>query len=240
MTHHCVTTKAIVVNRLMTLIAVIGLLGLQSIAQAARDFPVPKYIEVSLVAPESSTYGMNFNIRKFESREKTSKIIDFYLQKWGDQAVITEYGVWTMVGKNTGKQFYNVQAQDGASGSWGYLSISDLPERIAKDDYQLPGDQRFPQMSGSRVLNDKKHKDIGKSARTVLLVNDFSVSANGQYYLKYYQGKKWSVLNDNKDTKMRTRVMTFQKGSKTITLTIVKVEQFTNVVANIESASLLP
>jgi hypothetical protein len=183
---------------------------------------------------------MNFNIRKFESREKTSKIIDFYLQKWGDQAVITEYGVWTMVGKNTGKQFYNVQAQDGASGSWGYLSISDLPERIAKDDYQLPGDQRFPQMSGSRVLNDKKHKDIGKSARTVLLVNDFSVSANGQYYLKYYQGKKWSVLNDNKDTKMRTRVMTFQKGSKTITLTIVKVEQFTNVVANIESASLLP
>jgi hypothetical protein len=95
-------------------------------------------------------------------------------------------------------------------------------------------------MSGSRVLNDKKHKDIGKSARTVLLVNDFSVSANGQYYLKHYQGKKWSVLNDNKDTKMRTRVMTFQKGSKTITLTIVKVEQFTNVVANIESASLLP
>jgi hypothetical protein len=95
-------------------------------------------------------------------------------------------------------------------------------------------------MSGSRILNDKQHKDIGKSARTILLVNNFSVSANGQYYLNYYQGKKWSLLADNKNSKMHTRVMTFQKGSKVVTLTIAKVEKHTNVVANIESARLLP
>lgn len=238
--HHYVMIKVIVVNKYLVCIIVMPLCIYISNASAARDFPVPKYFEISDVSPDTTTYGMNFNIRKFETREQASTVVDFYQQKWGEQAVVTEYGQWTMVGKNTGKQFYNVQVQTGVSGSWGYLSISDLPERIEKEDYELPGQRRFPHMSGSRILNDKQHKDIGKSARTILLVNNFSVSANGQYYLNYYQGKKWSLLADNKNSKMHTRVMTFQKGSKVVTLTIAKVEKHTNVVANIESARLLP
>ena len=238
--HHYVMIKVIVVNKCIVCIIVMPLCIYISNASAARDFPVPKYFEISDVSPDTTTYGMNFNIRKFETREQASTVVDFYQQKWGEQAVVTEYGQWIMVGKNTGKQFYNVQVQTGVSGSWGYLSISDLPERIEKEDYELPGQRRFPHMSGSRILNDKQHKDIGKSARTILLVNNFSVSANGQYYLNYYQGKKWSLLADNKNSKMHTRVMTFQKGSKVVTLTIAKVEKHTNVVANIESARLLP
>lgn len=237
--HPYVMIKATVVNKTILSITFIALCVCMSNASAARDFPVPKYFEISNVSPSTTTYGMNFNIRKFETREKTSTVVNFYQQNWGDEAVVTEYGQWTMIGKNTGKQFYNVQVQNGAAGSWGYLSISDLPERIKKEDYELPGERRFPHMSGSRILNDKRHKDTGKSARTVLLVNNFSVSANGQYYLNYYQGKKWSVVADNKNSKMHTRVMTFQKGSKTVTLTIAKVEKHTNVVANIESARLL-
>ena len=235
-----VMIRVTVVNKYIMVIVIVALCACIPNASAARDFPVPKYFEISDVSSDTTTYGMNFNIRKFETHESPSTVVAFYQQKWGDQAVVTEYGQWTMVGKNTGKQFYNVQVQSGAGGSWGYLSISDLPERIEKEDYQLPGERRFPHMSGSHILNDKQHKDIGKSARTVLLVNNFSVSANGQYYLNYYQGKKWSVVADNNHSKMHTRVMTFQKGSKTVTLTIAKVDKYTNVVANIESASLLP
>ena len=232
--------KVIVVSKLLILCIVLGLHLLSSNGMAAEDFPVPKFIQIGTVTPSTNQFGMNFSIRRFESRKSSDEVIAYYDQHWEGRAAITEYGVWSMIGINTGKKFYNVQVQKRSAGSWGYLSISDMPERFAKQDYPLPGHKKFPKMRGSSIVNDQTNKDRGKSSRTVLLTNNFSISANGQYYLNYYMGKGWSVVADNKNSKMLSRVMTLQKGHQVMTMTISKVENITSVVANIETANILP
>ncbi len=233
-----VMTKAIVVSKLLIKYMLLCLLPVISVA--APDFPVAKFMQVDGVTPNTNQFGMNFNIRRFESRRSSDDVIAYYDQHWKGRAAITEYGVWSMIGINTGKKFYNVQVQNSSAGSWGYLSISDIPERLAKQDYRLPGDKKFPQMRGSNVVNDQINKDLGKSSRTILLTNNFSVSANGQYYLNHYLNKGWSVVADNKNSRMLSRVMTLQKGHQVMTMTISKIENLTSVVANIETANLLP
>ena len=232
--------RATVVSKLLASSLILWLLLMSSHSMAVADFPVPKFIQIGSVTPSTNQFGMNFNIRRFDSRKSAADVIAYYDQHWEGRAAITEYGVWSMIGINTGNKFYNVQVQDSSAGAWGYLSISDMPERLAKQDYSLPGEKKFPKMRGSTIVNDQLNKDRGKSSRTLLLTNNFSVAANGQYYLNHYLGKGWSVVADNKNSKMLSRVMTLQKGHQMMTMTISKVENITSVVTNIETANVLP
>jgi hypothetical protein len=209
-----------------------------SVNTLALDFPNPPNSTITQVSQSTTTFGLHMEIRRFESRLNKDNIIDFYSKRWKDTAAITLFDPWEMIGKVESKKFINVQVQNGFAGSWGYLSISDLPTAIEKNSIQAPSGAGFPSMSGSQVLSDQSHNDPMKTGRTLVINNDFSVASNGQFYRNYYRGQGWQLIADSKGSRLKGVAMTFSKGRQLLSLTINNIASSTSVVANIETAKI--
>jgi hypothetical protein len=228
------------VNRtLLLLLSVIVFVGaIASTEVLAFDFPNPPKSTITEVSENTSTFGITMQIRRFESQLSQEDIIDFYNQHWKDTAAITLFDPWEMIGKVEHKKFVNVQVQNGFSGSWGYLTISDLPTAIKKDRLRVPDGSDFPSMSGSRVLGEQHYNDATKTARTLLLNNDFSTASNGNFYRNHYQSQGWQLVADTRGSRLKGEAMTFSKGRQILSLTINEFKSGTSVVANIETAKI--
>lgn len=205
----------------------------------AVDFPEPPRSTLASVSPSTTVFGMEMSIRRFNSDLTPSEVLGFYSELWGDDAVGSSLPPWEMIGTRSGKRYLNVQVQPQGGGSWGYLSSSDLPGRIEKGDSGGPKGQDFPKMAGSRVLNDQHHNDPMKTGRVVLLTNDFSVKANGDFYRRHYEERGWVVQNDSASSKLKGRVLVISRGRSLLTVTVNKLEGRTMIVANLEKAGLL-
>lgn len=220
-----------------TVIAVIFITCINH-ATLAVDLPTPPDSTITQVSNNTTAFGINMEIRRFESRLTKEQVIDFYSKRWTDTAAITQFSPWEMIGRVEREKFVNVQVQNGFAGSWGYLSISDLPTAIEKDTLTTPDGSRFPKMSGSQVISDQKSKDPIKTGRTLVISNNFSVESNGKFYRNHYQGQGWQLVADSKGSKLKGVALTFSKGRELLSLTINKVDSKTSVVANIETANL--
>jgi hypothetical protein len=209
-----------------------------SVSSLAIGVPNPPDSTITDVSESTSAFGVTMEIRRFESRLSKERIIQFYSNRWKETAAITLFDPWEMIGKVERKKFINVQVQNGFAGSWGYLSISDLPTAIENDSLQAPSGQGFPQMSGSQVLSEQRHNDPIKMGRTLVINNNFSVGANGKFYRNHYQGQGWQLAADSKGSRLKGVAMTFSKGRQLLSLTINQVDSITSVVANIETAKI--
>ncbi len=237
-TTHCAVKRDIVVNKAMHKLFVLIFISFISHVAFAVDLPTPPDSTITQVTNSTNAFGIKMEIRRFESRLSQEQIIDFYSKRWTDTAAITLFDPWEMIGRVERKKFVNVQVQNGFAGSWGYLSISDLPTAIEKDRLQVPDGARFPKMSGSQVISDQKSKDPIKTGRTLVISNNFSVESNGKFYRNHYQGQGWQLMADSKGSKLKGVALTFSKGRELLSLTINKVDSKTSVVANIETANI--
>lgn len=202
-------------------------------AQADDDFPVPPDATLTAVADKMNYEGMTLQIRKFEVDLTVEQVLAFYRAEWKDEFVEDDMPPWKMISSKQGNKFYTVQAQPAGRGSsWGYLGISDLPRALEKRGSIGDKKKFFPMMSGSQIVNDMQHHDIGKQARMLLITNRFSVTSNAEYYRDHYTGNGWSTVIDDSGEPGKSHVLMFQQGSKTVNLTIDQADGKTNIVVN--------
>ncbi|MGD2117608.1 MAG: hypothetical protein PVG66_04555 [Chromatiales bacterium] len=218
-----------------------ALLMLLSAVLPAADFPPPPDAEVSSVAASTSSLGLQLNIRKFTSGRSMEQTLEFYRAFWQDEAAETEMPPWRMIGSRQGDEYFNVQVQSKADGgSWGYLSISDLPKKLDEKTYRMPTGQGFPMMSGSRVMDDQHSKDPGKDGRTLVIENRFSAQSNRNFYVNHYQNQGWEIVMDQQVAPRNKGYALFvRKGPKTVGLTIAHEDGKTAIVANEVKRGLL-
>jgi len=205
-----------------------------------RSFPKPPNSQISVVSENSKTLGMNLNIRKFTSTKSLDDIVTYYQTVWGEQAATTIYSPWTMIGTRVEGQFFNVQVQRQGLDSWGYLSISDLPERVEQQGQVAPlkyGD--IAAMGNTRVLDAQQHGDLLNFSSTNLMSNRFSIESNRNFYLQHYQAKGWTLKQDSENSLVQSRVLLFAKGSKSLSFTINQIAGETQIVANLIAAKQL-
>ncbi len=217
-------------------------LGVTASASANDEFPAPPYASVGSVTESTTTLGMTLAIRKFESDASIDEILQYYRELWGEgQYVESEAAPWQMITSRQGDELHNVQIQHGGSrNTWGYLSISDLPARLDSGKYKVSTGEGFPKMAGSQVVNDQRSKDPGKTARTLLLYNDFSPRANAVFYKNHYKNKGWeAVMSQPTAPRERGYALHFRQGRQTVSITINELNGKTSVVANEVSRGLL-
>jgi len=206
----------------------------------AEDFPAPPKATLEEVAGSVTSMGMNLNIRRFQTDDGVERVLDFYRARWGDEASESIMSPWNMIGKIVGEQYFNVQVQAAGNGSWGYLSISDLPGKLMEKSYAFPDGGNFPRMSGSTVMDDQISKDPGKDGRTLLISNTFSVKSNHDYYRSHYQNNGWRIVMDEQtEPRQAAYAMYMTKGADSVTLTIHRQGGQTMIVANQVKRGLL-
>ena len=205
---------------------------------AFSPFPAPPKSQTLSVSEETQSLGMKLRIRKFTSRLSPEQVIGFYQQLWPEDGALTPLPPWQMIGRAHKGKFYNVQVQSQGRGSWGYLSVSDLPKRIEDNSLEI-SKKDFPMLSGSQVIDDQRHQDPHKRGRTLMISNQFSIDANSKFYLEHYRRLGWKVSGNTQGSRLRGRVLVLQKGNDLLNLTIQKLAGGTYVVANTVSGGII-
>lgn len=211
-------------------------------ARSDEALPAPPYSSVGNVTESTTALGMTLHIRKFESDASIDDILAYYRDLWGnDQYVETQLNPWHMITSRQNDELHNVQIQYGGSrNTWGYLSISDLPAKLDSGKYKVSRGEGFPKMAGSQVVNDQRSKDPGKTARTLLLYNDFSPNANAAFYKNHYKNKGWeAVMSESTAPRERGHALFFRQGRQTVAITINELDGKTSIVANEVSRGIL-
>ena len=198
----------------------------------ATDFPAPPRSTITNVSNAAKSMGMTLSIRKFTTKMSIEDIVTFYQKRWRDQGVQSQLSPWLMLGTRIGDKFYNVQMQRKGRGTWGYLSVSNLPKQLASGNYQVTTPNAFPTMTNSQILDHQQHKDLLNIAKTSVITNRFSVQANAQFYIRHFDSRGWQAIQDTHQTLPQTRLLEFAKGRESLTLTLKREKKLTYIVAN--------
>lgn len=225
-----------ILNITVILLGVMSLL-LAGMAEAKSqpDFPVPPAATVTWVGEDIVWNGIPMSVRKFTTSKSQLQIREFYKQQWKQPVAKGLPGyiedvlpdAW-LISRMENGYLMTVQIKT-SGGTWGYLGITDLNDI---DDKSKLG-KGFPHMSGSQIMNEVKHNDPYRNARTVLLTNNYSLPSNVEYYRSHYQGQGWNVIMDQGDDKGSTHTLMVTKRGSEVSLSIVKTSQGSQVVANI-------
>ena len=210
-------------------------------AVGAEDLPPPPGAQVQQLAGSTSALGMQLRIRRFSSDMPVEQVLAYYRKLWKEYNEF-EMPPWRLIGRLDEGNYLNVQVQpDGDGGSWGYLSIGDLPKRLAEKRFGLAlGKEAFPMMSGSTLINEQVDDDVGKKGRTLLISNSFSAQSNRNFYRNHYRGQDWSVLMDKTINPGKGQyALFFQRGGETVALAIQREQDATVIVANHVKRGLL-
>ncbi len=209
------------------------------IALAAPKFPPPPGSKIGLIAESMVFNGIEMDVRQFNSKRSVEDVLEFYREYWPagteKQPGYTETDAlepWQLITRVEDGYLMTVQVTAaGQRGSTGLLGMSKLPnpEKLPKLG------KNIPKMSGSRVFNDIKTKDIGKDGRTVALLNDFTVENNANFYRDYYTGHGFGLDMDRSVSGGDAHAQRFSKRGEVVTIVISKTAEGTVVVIQTES-----
>lgn len=204
------------------LAAVVGTAAFaQEKAVPCPEFPVPHVGEVQWVAENMRMNGMPMQIKELTTEQTPQQVLAFYKQRWSDAPpYFHEYEVSGMPAIATLRKgcFYTVQVMAHGRGAKALLGVSTQPEGGPP---KTPG-AGFPNMAGSRVLNDVDHYDAGKTGRTILLTNAYSPDANLNFYRRAMADDGWSTIMNRsvQGTRGVSHVLVMKRGYHEANLTI--------------------
>jgi len=218
----------------------VGLLMLAAPAAASSgdcpEFPVPDGMQVQWVAPDMVFNGVPMQIREFNIEKSVDEVLSYYKQQWparGKLPGAVEYplGDWQVVAAPMERCFYTVQARPtGMHSSTGILAVTRAP-----NGQPAQRGSGFPMMSDSKVVNDINSVDGPKSARTLVLINQFSPQANASFYERVLSQDGWQTVSSlpvpmsNGDGYM----LVMQRGVSRVDMSISRQHEDTTVLVNI-------
>lgn len=198
-------------------------------------------MKLTWVAPDIVHNGTPLQVSNFDSSDSVQTVLARYRREWKASTLnpqdAIEYPIknYQVIAKMLGLCFYTVQVKKNpaTSGSTGVLAVSQI-----QPNQQAPVlGKDFPMMSGSQVAADMKHRDPGKEARTIVLMNQFSTNANADFYRRVLGNEGWTVLSDhlipNKGGNGNSQTITFRRGFNETSMVIARTQGGSSVLANL-------
>lgn len=197
-------------------------------------------MKLTWVAPDVVHNGSPMHIRRFESTDNVQTILARYRSEWKasaqspQDAIEYEVGGYQVIAKMRDLCFYTVQVRgNGSQGSGGMLAVSQIQN---SNQARVLG-KDFPMMSGSLVASDMMHRDPGKEARTIMLMNQFSTNANADFYRRVIGGDGWNIISDHlvqfKGGNGHGYAITFKRGFNETSMVISRTEGGSSVLVNL-------
>jgi hypothetical protein len=209
-----------------------------SLAAAAQEpeircpeFPAPPAGRLEWVAPNVRYSGVPMQIKELITEQTPQQVIAFYKSQWGGQPpYYHEYDVpgWKAIATLRSRCFYTVQVKADGKGARALLGVSARPQNGPPP---RPG-ANFPVLSGSRVVNDIDHYDHGKTARTLLIMNDYSPEMNIAYYRRALKSDGWVPIVDRSvpGAKGLSHVLVLKHGHHETNLTVAPAARGSSIV----------
>jgi len=220
----------------ISLLALFGLVapGIEAKGIGCRELSYPERAQVVIVADNMIFNGVPMAAWELRWSETPEKLRAFYRSTWetrGNKVTENAMGEWKTVATADGDCFYTVQTKPTATGSYALIGVTKAPSNANPP----PPGSGFPTPSGSRVLNDLRHKDGIRNARTLLLANTFSMEANASFYRNAMADHGWQPTMDRPvgTEKGPARILMWKRGAEEASMTIGKGVIGSSVAVNI-------
>ncbi len=206
----------------------------QEKALPCPEFPTPHVGRLQWVAEHMRMNGIPMQIKELTTEQTPQEVLAFYKRRWGDMPpYFHEYEVGGMPAIATLRNgcFYTVQVQPDGRGAKALLGVSTKPDGGSPK----PPGTGFPNMAGSKVVNDVDHYDTGKTGRTILLFNSYSPDANLNFYRRVLADEGWSGVIDRtvSGAKGISYVLVMKRGYHEANVTISPGKGGTSVLATL-------
>jgi hypothetical protein len=218
----------------VSLLAIASLGGLTFGSSSARDWPsvaAPPHAWLQTVAGDMTFNGLPMRIRQFHTARTPAEVLKFYKRRWNGRYVLNTLGPWQVLGHKQDGYYESIQVRPDGMGARGLIGATAL-EDISTD--AAPG-HGFARMDESRIINDIVSHDLGKTSRTLILTNRFSVSSNALFYRQHMKNEGWREgIGDGANSSAgRGRVLKFHRGNESAIVIIGRSNGRTTVVANL-------
>jgi hypothetical protein len=142
--------------------------------------------------------GLPMQIKQFRASSSVAEILAFYKLRWSDTAnrqdnvptyIEKSVGEWRVLSKMESSNSVVVQLKDTGTGqAEGFISVTDLSQVEGPNEWSSD----FPRMHGSQLISNTESHDKGRHAYTLILINDYSVVENRDYYQANMDTQGWS------------------------------------------------
>lgn len=211
------------------------------------EMPAPPQSKVAWVAKNIVQNGVPMKIQNFSSKLDAKSVADYYVSTWskgtGSKPVVNKSAEWIIIGKIQRGYLLTVQAKNtkNGMGSEGFLAVSTLPAMLNSDS--IGPDTSFPKLSGTKVLSDTLSEDSGRTGKTLLFKNSYSVRSNASFYINKMKAKGWIIdplYKEAHRSAVNSSYLYFNRNNESLTITITRLnsEMGSSIVVNITSISV--
>jgi len=202
-------------------------------AAGCRTLDYPDGAKVVIVADDMEFNGIPMAVWELRWKETPEKLRAYYRKDWesrSDKVYESEAGIWKIIATSEGGCFYTVQTRAVSDGSHALIGVTRKPTSA-----RAANGSGYPMLSGSKVLNDLRHKDGARNARTLLLTNSFSPDANAGYYRSALGNSGWQTILDRSvfTEKGPAKVLVWKRDIEETSMTITQNTTGSTVVVNI-------
>lgn len=194
----------------------------------------PPRSTVAWVADDLNQNGVPMQIQTFSSPSSLDELTGFYRQQWasdGQAAVESQLGEWHVIGQRQGDYYVTVQArQIGKQASEGFIVVNDLKPLLAG---RAEIDDVFPRMGGTVMISNTTTRDAGRSAKTLLLENTYTVNANASFYAGELKSSGWALRTsfDRPENGRDTHVLYFERAAEACAITVADAGDGRTIIA---------
>jgi hypothetical protein len=217
----------------LSLVSACGIAHARDEAIGCRAFAAPEGAKLLYVASDMQVNGVPMSVKEMRTKDAPEAVLGFYRREWSrNRSGSFENAMpeWRTIATMEGPCYYTVQVQAQGSGTYALLGVSRRPNVAPR----TPG-EGFPMPMGSKVMNDLKHRDGPKSARTLLLANARPPEQNVSFYRDTFERQGWLALVDRPvvTEKGPAHIMLWRRGLEEASITVQRVGASTTVVANL-------
>ncbi|MCU7841057.1 MAG: hypothetical protein KZQ94_16965 [Candidatus Thiodiazotropha sp. (ex Troendleina suluensis)] len=179
--------------------------------------------------------GLPMQMKQFSADYTMAELLGFYKQRWSDAAhsqenipayIEKKVGEWQILSKVDESSSVVVQvkiANDGVS-SEGYISVTDLSKKKETNQWL----SNFPRPRDSQLISSTESVDKGRSATTLIIVNNFSVDENSEYYRSNMDALGWNYQRGG--VKNNISMLHFFKDRQQCEITVTEADDGKTVI----------
>ncbi|MCU7920998.1 MAG: hypothetical protein KZQ95_21960 [Candidatus Thiodiazotropha sp. (ex Epidulcina cf. delphinae)] len=178
--------------------------------------------------------GLPLQMKQFTADYPVAELLGFYKQRWSETAdhrenippyIEKKVGEWRVLSKVEETSSIVVQVKEAESGSAeGFISVTDLSRPEASSQWL----KAFPRLRDSELISSTESVDKGRSATTLVIVNDYSVADNRDYYRANMDALGWSYLRGG--TKNNVSMLYFMKENQQCEIAVTQADDGKTVI----------
>jgi len=187
----------------------------------------PSWLQLNPVSGKMVVNGLSSEVMHLVTSRSTEDVFGYFRKQWAcgngekncRQIASTP---WSVLSRIDGANLDYVQVRRAGLETVGYVVRSNLKGKT------LPVSRLVSHLQGSKVENDLVSQEGGRSARTMLVTNNYSLQTNRNHYDNSLTAGGWRKISDNSN--LKGDVVIYRKGSQEASLVLTEQHGRTSVV----------